>query len=45
MNLKVGSDSSEFDRLKKKNLIEVFCSSKKVEKSIMAPSSQSKLTI
>ena len=33
------SDSKEFDRLKKKKLIEcIFCRSKKVEKSIMAPS-------
>tara|TARA_A100001011_G_scaffold127929_1_gene134965 strand:- start:4996 stop:5418 length:423 start_codon:yes stop_codon:yes gene_type:complete len=33
------SDSKEFDRLKRKNLIEcIFCQSKKVEKSIMAPS-------
>ena len=33
------SESKEFDRLKKKNLIEcIFCHSKKVEKSIMAPS-------
>ena len=32
------SDSQEFDRLKKKNLIEcIFCKSKKVDKSIMAP--------
>lgn len=32
-------DSKEFDRLKKKNLIEcIFCRSKKVDKSIMAPS-------
>ena len=32
------SDSKEFDRLKNKNLIEcIFCQSKKVEKSIMAP--------
>ena len=32
------SDSREFDRLKKKNLIEcIFCNSKEVEKSIMAP--------
>ena len=32
------SDSKEFDRLKNKNLIEcIFCNSKKVEKSIMAP--------
>ena len=32
------SDSKEFDRLKRKNLIEcIFCQSKKVEKSIMAP--------
>ena len=32
------SDSKEFDRLKKKDLIEcIFCQSKKVEKSIMAP--------
>ena len=33
------SDSKEFDRLKRRNLIEcIFCQSKKVEKSIMAPS-------
>ena len=33
------SDSKEFERLKKKQLIEcIFCQSKKVEKSIMAPS-------
>ena len=33
------SDSKEFDRLKNKNLIEcIFCQTKKVEKSIMAPS-------
>ena len=32
------SDSKEFDRLKNKNLIEcIFCKSKKVDKSIMAP--------
>ena len=32
------SDSKEFDRLKNKKLIEcIFCQSKKVEKSIMAP--------
>tara|TARA_Y100000768_G_C23631540_1_gene519794 strand:- start:43 stop:465 length:423 start_codon:yes stop_codon:yes gene_type:complete len=32
------SDSKEFDRLKKKDLIEcIFCQSKKVEKTIMAP--------
>ncbi len=32
------SDSKEFDRLKKRNLIEcIFCQSKKVEKSIMSP--------
>lgn len=32
------SDSTEFDRLKKKKLIEcIFCHSKNVEKSIMAP--------
>ena len=32
------SDSSEFDNLKKKRLLEcVFCSSKKTNKSIMAP--------
>ncbi len=32
------SDSKEFDRLKRRNLIEcIFCQSKKVEKSIMAP--------
>jgi len=33
------SESKEFDRLKNKNLIEcIFCHSKKVQKSIMAPS-------
>ena len=33
------SDSKEFDRLKNKNLIEcIYCQSKKVDKSIMAPS-------
>ena len=32
------SDSSEFDNLKKKKLLEcIFCSSKKVDKSIMTP--------
>ena len=32
------SGSREFDRLKKKNLIEcIFCQSKRVEKSIMSP--------
>ena len=32
------SESSEFDRLIKKKLIEcIFCNSKKIEKSIMAP--------
>ena len=32
------SDSKEFDRLKKRKLIEcIFCQSKKIEKSIMAP--------
>ena len=32
------SNSKEFDRLKRRNLIEcIFCQSKKVEKSIMAP--------
>tara|TARA_Y100000992_G_scaffold284959_1_gene235536 strand:+ start:595 stop:1017 length:423 start_codon:yes stop_codon:yes gene_type:complete len=32
------SDSKDFERLKNKNLIEcIFCQSKKVEKSIMAP--------
>ena len=32
------SESKEFDRLKRKNLIEcIFCKSKEVEKSIMAP--------
>ena len=32
------SDSREFDRLKNKNLIEcIYCQSKKVDKSIMAP--------
>ena len=32
------SDSKEFERLKRKNLIEcIFCQSKEVEKSIMAP--------
>tara|TARA_Y100001958_G_C21126531_1_gene469109 strand:- start:124 stop:546 length:423 start_codon:yes stop_codon:yes gene_type:complete len=33
------SESKEFERLKNKNLIEcIFCNSKNVEKSIMAPS-------
>ena len=33
------SDSKEFEKLKNKNLIEcIFCKTKKVEKSIMAPS-------
>ena len=33
------ADSKEFDRLKSKNLIEcIFCQTKKIEKSIMAPS-------
>jgi|TARA_B100001769_G_C21783890_1_gene427700 hypothetical protein len=32
------SDSKDFERLKRKNLIEcIFCQSKKVDKSIMAP--------
>ena len=32
------SDSSEFDKLNKKNLLEcIYCSSNKIEKSIMAP--------
>ena len=32
------SDSEEFDKLNKKNLLEcIFCSSKKITKSIMAP--------
>ena len=32
------SDSKEFDNLNKKNLLEcIYCSSKKIEKSIMAP--------
>jgi|TARA_B100001093_G_C26728889_1_gene971270 hypothetical protein len=32
------SDSIEFDNLKKKNLLEcIFCSSKKINKSIMSP--------
>ena len=32
------SDSNEFDKLNKKKLLEcIFCSSKKIEKSIMAP--------
>ena len=32
------SDSLEFEKLKKKNLLEcIYCSSKKIEKSIMAP--------
>ena len=32
------SDSKEFDNLKKKNLLDcIFCSSKKIDKSIMAP--------
>ena len=33
------SSSSEFDKLKKKNLLEcIFCNSKNISKSIMAPS-------
>ena len=32
------SNSKEFDNLKKKNLLEcIFCSSKKINKSIMSP--------
>ena len=32
------SDSKEFDKLKKKNLLEcIFCNSKKISKSIMSP--------
>ena len=32
------SDSSEFEKLKNKNLLEcIYCSSKKIDKSIMAP--------
>ena len=32
------SDSSEYEKLKKKNLLEcIYCSSNKIEKSIMAP--------
>ena len=32
------SDSAEFDRLNKKKLLEcIYCSSKKINKSIMAP--------
>ena len=32
------SDSSEFEKLKKKNLLEcIFCNSKKIHKSIMSP--------
>ena len=32
------SDSEEFEKLKKKNLLEcIFCSSKKINKSIMSP--------
>ena len=32
------SDSDEFDKLNKKNLLEcIYCSSKKIEKSIMSP--------
>ena len=32
------SNSSEFDKLKKKNLLEcIYCSSKRISKSIMAP--------
>ena len=32
------ADSKEFDNLKKKNLLEcIFCSSKKIKKSIMSP--------
>ena len=37
-NSKVGSRVKEYDRLKKKKLIEcIFCGSKKIEKSIMSP--------
>ncbi len=33
------SSSDEFDKLRKKNLLDcIYCSSKKIEKSIMAPS-------
>ena len=33
------SDSKEFEKLKKKSLVEcIFCQSKKVDKSIMSPS-------
>ena len=33
------SSSSEFDKLKKKNLLEcIYCNSKNISKSIMAPS-------
>ncbi len=41
------SDSNEFDNLKKRNLLEcIYCSSKKIKKSIMAPRiSSSKNTI
>ena len=39
------SDSNEFDNLKKKKLLEcIFCSSKKIDKSIMAPMISSKKT-
>ena len=32
------SDSNEFEKLKKKKLLEcIYCSSKKIKKSIMAP--------
>ena len=32
------SDSNEFDKLNKQNLLEcIYCSSKKIQKSIMAP--------
>ena len=40
------SDSKEFEKLKKKNLIScIFCQSKKVDKSIMSPSIISKESI
>ena len=36
-------DSTEFDKLNKKNLLEcIYCSSKKIDKSIMAPMISSK---
>ena len=39
------SDSLEFDKLKKKNLLEcIYCSSKRINKSIMAPMVSNSIT-